>query len=226
MGSKGAAKRCELDAAQAAPKEEYDPWTVFERVFNDPSKIYPNEQTGELATLSANYKGYVSMDALRALLGTIKKFMTLAIANHKTSGRMQNETWMPFRNFVDPENVHCPRAIKDCKIPDKTNTLDYIYHITKDGIGFNLLVRLLDGDSQSDSSKKKLPKANSGGGRGIKLPGTKSKYLHIAIQEKYVPQLILLFVLWFSQMTAIHNSWPYCKSQAKDWRTFPRLLSH
>ena len=222
MGSKGAAKRCELDAAQAAPKEEYDPWTVFERVFNDPSKIYPNEQTGELATLSANYKGYVSVDALRALLGTIKKIMTLAIANHKTSGRMQNETWMPFRNFVDPENVHCPRAIKDCKIPDETNTLDYIYHITKDGIGFNLLVRLLDGDSQSDSSKNNL----TGGGRGIKLPGTKSKYPHIAIQEKYVPQLILLFVLWFSQMTAIHNSWPYCKSQAKDWRTFPRLLSH
>ena len=60
------------------------------------------------------------------------------------------------------------------------NKLDYIYHITKDGIGFNLLVRLLDGDSQSDSSKKNL----AGGGRGIKLPGTKSKYPYIAIQEK------------------------------------------
>ena len=154
------------------------------------------------------------MDALRALLGTIKKFMTLAIANHKTSGRMQNETWMPFRNFVDPDNVHCPRAIKDFKIPDKTNTVDYIYHITKDGIGFNLLVRLLNGDSQSDSSKKNL----AGGGRGIKLPGTKGKYPYIAIQEKGVPQLILLFMLCFSQiqMTAIHNSWPYCKSKVKD----------
>ena len=136
---------------------------------------------------------------------------------------MESKTYPPLQSN-EPAASAAAGCVAKGRLPQ--NQLDYIYHITKAGIGFNLLVRLLNGDSQSDSSKKKLPKANSGGGRGIKLPGTKSKYLHIAMQEKYIPQLILLFMLWFSQMTAIHNSWPYCKSQAKDWRTFPRLLSH